>query len=156
MKRRTGYILVAVVILAAVLVFTRQAAAPTKPAGGDSCTAKQFAPGSSGNCVSDIQTMINFMETDGLTQCPFTGSSSLSVSGSYDASTQNQVKVVQSWLNCYNRQEGESGSVSVNGVVGSATWSGLCTYAFQYPSQANQSVSPYLKLSIAAGKNAGC
>jgi peptidoglycan hydrolase-like protein with peptidoglycan-binding domain len=146
----------AVVILAGVLVFTRQAAAPTKQGGGDTCTSKQFTLGSSGNCVDDIQTMVNFMETDGLTQCPFTGSSTLSVNGSYDTNTQSQVKVVQSWLNCYNQQEGEAGTSSVNGVVGTSTWSGLCTYAFQYPSQANQSTSPYLKLSIAAGKNAGC
>jgi hypothetical protein len=160
MKRRTSYIsavvLIVVVAVGVFIFFGRKSVTPSKQVGSNSCIAKQFALGSSGNCVSDIQTMINFMETDGLTQCPFTGSSTLSVSQSYDVSTENQVKVVQSWLNCYNQQEGESGSSAANGTVGPSTWSELCTYAFQYPSQATQSTSPYLKSSIAAGKNAGC
>jgi hypothetical protein len=96
------------------------------------------------------------METDGLNQCPFTGSSILSINGSYDTNTQDQVKVVQTWLNCYNKQEGQPIVDTANGIVGTSTWSGLCTYAYQYPSQANQSSSQYLKASIAAGKNAGC
>jgi hypothetical protein len=118
--------------------------------------ARQFAPGSSGACVSDIQTMVNFMETDGLTECPFTGAKTLAITGMYDTTTQYQVKTVQTWNNCYNKQEGSSSVIAANGIVGTSTWSELCTYAYQYQKQVAESTSPYLKASVAAGKNAGC
>jgi len=100
--------------------------------------------------------MINFMETDDLTQCPFKGAATLGMNGVYNAATAQQVTVVQNWFNCYNRQEGEQATVAVDGKVAEPTWIDLCTYAYQYPQNAGTSVSPYLKASLAAGKNAGC
>jgi hypothetical protein len=120
------------------------------------CIAKQFSVGSSGNCVSDVQNMVNFMETDNYNQCPFSGMAKLTISGVYDAATQTQVKVVQSWENCYNKQEDSTTRIVASGNVGTSTWSELCTYAYQYPKQSNSSTSPYFKASIAAGKDAGC
>jgi hypothetical protein len=100
--------------------------------------------------------MVNFVETDDLTQCPFVGAQILQSSGIYDAATASQVKVIQNWFNCYNRQEGDKSTISANGNVGESTWSELCTYAYQFPKGSGSSVSPYLKASIIAGKNAGC
>jgi hypothetical protein len=100
--------------------------------------------------------MIDFIETDGLNQCPFAGSSKLNINGIYDSNTANQVKVFQVWLNCYNNQEGVSGTINPTGNIDSNTWAALCTYGYNYPSSATQSISSFLKQSIAAGKNAGC
>lgn len=120
------------------------------------CLSKELSQGSSGDCVHDVQAMVNFMETDGLTQCPFTGGFRLPLNGYYDASTSQQVAVVQDWLTCYNKQEGLKIPDFKRGKVTAATWSQLCTYAYQYPSQSNDSKSNYRTEALAAGKDAGC
>jgi hypothetical protein len=96
------------------------------------------------------------METDGLTQCPFVGAKSLDINGVYNASTAIQVKTVQTWENCYNKQEGDPTRISADGSVENTTWYELCTYGYQYPKQSNQSTSSYFKVSLVAGKSAGC
>jgi hypothetical protein len=120
------------------------------------CVTRTLAQGSSGSCVKDVQTFVNFVETDDLSECPFTGGKTINESGMFDSSTARQVAIVQTWLNCYNRQEGEAAVVNSNGIVAPATWSQLCNYAYRFPSQSSSRVSPYAKASIAAGKNAGC
>ena len=129
---------------------------PSQALVASGCTARQFDVGSSGTCVNDIQTMINYMETSGLNECPFVGAQRLPINGTYDSATKVQVSTVQTWINCYSKQEGSQTSVSVTGKVDSATWHLFCSYAYQFPSQSNSSVSPFRQASIAAGKNAGC
>jgi hypothetical protein len=130
---------------------------PAKPAASLSgCTARTLSAGSSGVCVKDVQTFVNFVEADDLSECPFTGGKTLLSNGIFDATTSRQVAVVQHWLNCYNKQEGAAAVVDPDGTVTPATWVQLCNYAYRFPSQSNSSVSPYAKTSIAAGKNAGC
>jgi hypothetical protein len=158
---RTHYIILAVVVVIALaaggyVLQRHHTQSASSHAAKNSCNAKQFGPGSSGSCVSDIQTMVNFMETDELTECPFAGAQTLSPSGSYDKTTQAEVKVVQTWLNCYDREEGTPKTLSANGTVGSATWYELCTFAYEYPQRANSSPSPYWQAAQVAGKNAGC
>lgn len=150
-----GLLIFGVILLAGLLIF-KHSPATTNKTSSKLCINQQLAIGSSGKCVSDAQTMIDFMESDGLNQCPFIGANPLTINGNYDSVTIAQVKVVQTWLNCYNHQEGQTATFPVNGDITSSTWSGLCTYAYQYPSQSNQSSSSYLNQSIAAGKNAGC
>jgi hypothetical protein len=149
-------ILIIVIVGVCLAFFKSQAATGSVSRINNGCIGKHFGSGSSGTCVSDIQTMVNFTETDNLNQCPFTGSKPLDINGSYEASTQAQVRVIQTWFNCYNKQEGQPIVIGVTGIVNKPTWSDLCTYAYQYPSQNSQSSSPYRKSSIAAGKNAGC
>jgi hypothetical protein len=120
------------------------------------CISQTSKVASMGHCVSDLQTMVNFMETDSLNQCPFNGSIQVPISGVYDGITEQQVRVIQTWVNCYNKQENNGENITVNGQVDPSTWSALCTYAYIYPNQSQQSNSPFLKQSLAAGKDAGC
>ncbi len=122
----------------------------------DTCTTRQFSIGSTGNCVSDIQTMVNFIETDDLTQCSFTGAQQVPITGTYNNATATQVSVVQTWMNCYGSEEGSATRISINGIVNPAVWPDLCTYGYQFPKGVGQSTSPYLHSSLLAGKNAGC
>jgi hypothetical protein len=152
----TGAICLLIVALLIVIAIVRHSSARTSPVASNICVSKQLSLGSTGACVSDAQTMVDFMESDGLTQCPFTGASVLNINGTYDSSTEKQVEVVQTWLNCYNKQEGEPTNVLANGILSTTTWQALCTYAYIYPSSSNQSSSSYLQQSIVAGQNAGC
>lgn len=151
----TGIVAVLVIVFGIYFLFLDHGST-NKATASNGCVAHQFGLGGSGNCVSDIQTLINFIETDGLTMCPFDGSGTLQINGNFDSPTQEQVKVFQAWVNCYNKQEGIPSTLATNGLVNSSTWSELCTYGYQYPKQSNSSTSPFLKQSIAAGKNAGC
>jgi hypothetical protein len=146
-----------VLIIAGILIITHKHSSNSKTVVyANGCVAEEFSEQSSGLCVKDIQTMVDFMETDSLNECVFIGAESVGISGIYNAPTKQQVQTVQTWANCYNKQEGEPGIINVNGAVGPATWSELCTYAYKYPYQTNSSTSPYFKESIIAGKNAGC
>lgn len=147
--------LLLIVSLVILLLLTHHSVKPT-PISTNTCVSKQLSVGSKGSCVSDAQTMIDFMESDGLTQCPFTGSSPLTINGTYDANTEKQVMVIQAWLICYDKQEGEPVNIISNGTLTPSTWLAMCTYAYIYPSESNQSSSTYLNQSILAGKNAGC
>jgi hypothetical protein len=135
---------------------TAGTAGTASKAAGTGCVTQTLVPGSSGHCVSDIQNLINFMETGGLTQCPFPQAARLTVSGTYDTATQTQVAAVQSWVNCYNKEEGNSAALSTSGTTDPATWSQLCVYGYRLPGQAGQSQSPYFQAAQAAGKDAGC
>jgi hypothetical protein len=149
-------VLISGAISAVVLSHHKQVAATTLSQSQTNCLARQFSSGSSGTCVSDIQTMVNFMESDGLTQCPFTGGAVLQATAGYDTATARQVTVVQNWLTCFNKQEGINTPSLVPGVVTPATWSELCTYAYMYPLQNSSSTSSYRAASLTAGKDAGC
>lgn len=120
------------------------------------CTTQQFAVGSSGKCVKDIQTMVDYMETAGLNECPFEGTKILTITGAYNKETANQVRSVQQWIHCYSAQEESQTNVSVNGKVDAATWQLLCSFGFRFPSQSNSSTSSYRQSALSAGKNAGC
>lgn len=120
------------------------------------CTSTNLSQGSSGICVKDAQTMVDFIETDGLNECVFTNGMPLAVDGSYNAATAQQVKSVQTWVNCYNHQEGITQTVPTNGTIDKTTWVALCTYGYQYPTQNSASSSPYTKAATTAGNNADC
>jgi hypothetical protein len=117
------------------------------------CVGKAFTPGSSGRCVSDIQTIINYMEHSGLTECPFVGGTALTINGTYDTATTLQVKAVQTWANCYAKQEGFTSHVPQTGIVGKATWGELCTYGYTDPVHSSAAEAG---TTITAGKDAGC
>jgi hypothetical protein len=158
-------VLIIIIMIAGLLLFavfiilfleSHTKSAVIQATAQNSCINHTYANGSSGECVSDIQTMVNFLETDNLNECTFTGAKTLNINGNFDATTESQVKVVQSWLSCYNKQEGAPNNTTVSGTVDSGTWSDICTYAYLYPKQAGQSSSPFYKQAIIAGKNAGC
>jgi hypothetical protein len=161
-KKHEAFLIIAVTIILiaacvlSLLVLGHHKKAPTQDAKASNCISQSFDIGSSGSCVTDIQSMVNFFETDNFNECAFTGAQTLDINGDFNNATKSQVMVVQKWLNCYNKQEGAPGTINANGIVGSSTWSNFCTYAYSYPKQAGQSSSPYFKDSLAAGKNAGC
>ena len=117
------------------------------------CVGESLNSTSSGHCVSDAQTIINYMEHSGLTQCEFVGGAELTVSGTYDSATSTQVKSVQDWANCYARQEGFTSIVKETGDVDRPTWGELCTYGYTDPLHSSASGATG---TIAAGKDAGC
>lgn len=117
------------------------------------CIGQNFSTGSSGNCVSDIQTLTNYMEHSGLTECTFDGGATLTVSGNYDQTTADQVKTVQKWSQCYATQEGFKSNVNQTGSVDRPTWGELCTFGYTDPSQSKAADAA---ASIAAGNDAGC
>lgn len=117
------------------------------------CVGQTFSNGSSGHCVTDIQTIANYMEHSGLTQCPFVGGAQLTVNGTYDLNTVAQVHAVQEWASCYAKQEGFTSNVPQDGTVGKNTWSELCTYGYTDPLR---SAATKAGATIAAGKDAGC
>lgn len=156
-KSLTLTIIAAVIVISgAYFLISGTKPSSTKTSTVSGCRAQTFAMGASGSCVKDIQTMTNYMETAGLTECHFTGGQTLQVTGTYDTQTATQVKVVQNWANCYYAQEGLSMRVTANSSVDSSTWTELCDFAYTSPKQSNAATSPYTSASIAAGKDAHC
>jgi hypothetical protein len=117
------------------------------------CVGTTLNSSSSGHCVSDAQTIINYMENSGLTQCEFVNSAKLTVDGTYDTATATQVKSIQTWANCYAAQEGFTSNVKETGSVDRPTWGELCTYGYTDPMHSAASGAGD---AIAAGKDAGC
>ena len=164
-SRSGGYITVILTIVAVFIVlglglvyldrhyYSKTTTADSAKDLSSYCVGKTFASGSSGSCVRDVQTLINYMENSGLTQCPFEGGAPLTVSGSFDAATAAQVKSVQGWAACYATQEGFTTNVQQTGTVEKTTWGELCTYGYTNPSRSGAIGAA---TSIAAGKDAGC
>jgi hypothetical protein len=74
MKRIEALIVVIVIIAVGALLFaTHHSSNKVTPLASSGCASEVFSVGSSGNCVQDIQTMVDYMETDDLTECPFPG-----------------------------------------------------------------------------------
>lgn len=155
--KRSTWLLIFVILAVAVagILYSRRHA--TKPASTRSgCVTQTQTIGSSGSCVADVQNMINYIETSGLNECPFVNGKTLTVTGTYDTKTSQQVKVVQTWTNCYNKQEGSNQTVAVTGNVDVSTWTMLCSYGYKFAKQSQSSTSPYRTAAINAGKAAGC
>ena len=140
-SRNSGYVkililvVIAIVVAIAVLLFLNRnhSAAKTaqQPADLSSyCVGQTFAQGNSGHCVRDVQTLINYMEHSGLTECPFNAGATLAASGTYDNATMAQVRSVQQWSSCYARQEGFTSNVRQTGEVDRAT--GRALYLWLY------------------------
>lgn len=151
-------VVVAIVIAIGVFLFLNQNHTTTKSGGqstaiSSACVGQGFATGSSGHCVRDIQTLVNYMEHSGLTECPFSSGATLTVSSTYDSATATQVKSVQQWSSCYAKQEGFTSNVQQTGKVDKTTWGELCTYAYTDPLHTSATGATS---SIAAGKDAGC
>lgn len=146
--------IVIVIIALVMLNIHRHAAAPGKQSSNlTGCVSQTFGSGSSGHCVGDIQTLVNYMEHSGLTECQFDGGAQLVLSSVYDNATVVQVKSVQGWSDCYAKQEGFTSNVQQTGTVDRVTWGELCTYGYTNPSRTGAAGSAS---SVAAGKDAGC
>jgi hypothetical protein len=156
--KQTTTALVCLIIVAAIGAYFykhhRQSTTNTVVLTG--CRAQSFSIGSSGPCVKDIQTMTDYMETAGLTECPFNKGKVIPVNGIYNSVTVTQVKAVQTWANCYYSQEGMNSSVSTNGKVDNGTWIELCDYAYSSPKESGNALSSLTSASIAAGVDAQC
>jgi hypothetical protein len=151
-----GIAIVVIAVVALILIHHKHdTSASSKQATNlqSYCVGQTFANGSSGHCVSDIQTIINYMEHSGLTQCPFVNGAKITVDSTYDADTITQVNAVQRWASCYAKQEGFTSNVPQNGTVGKATWGELCTYGYTDPMRSEATKTG---TTIAAGKDAGC
>jgi hypothetical protein len=149
-------VVVTIMVIIGFLLTHKKSTIPAVSMTRSGCVSEQFIVGSSGTCVSDIQNLVNFIETDGLTECTFVGGQRLSINGTYDTTTQAQITVVQKWENCYNHQEGSPITITTSGNINTATWSELCTYGYEYPSKSGSDISPYRQAGLAAGKAAGC
>jgi hypothetical protein len=159
MKQRSIIVFLLILVVAAFggfYLYAHKQDSTTTSAALSGCRAETIGLGASSNCVKDIQTMTDYMETSGLTECQFTGGHVVPITGTYDAATEAQVKVVQNWANCYYEQEGINQSVTTSGSVDNGTWTELCNYAYNSPKQSGENVSSYTKASIAAGENAHC
>jgi hypothetical protein len=153
----TLFLALAVIIVAAAgFLWARHDSKSDQPAAHTGCVAETLRMGSTGGCVQDAQTLINFMETEDLRECPFVDGTRLNANGHYDAATKQQVQAVQTWVNCYNHQEGSSQSIAVNGIVASPTWYELCSYGYAFASRSNSRVSPYRQAAVSAGRQANC
>lgn len=139
----------------ALLFFSRPSVKPLAYSA-KGCVARVFSEGSSGHCVSDIQTLINAMKTGGYTECSFQDAASLPVSGSFSESTKTQVESVQKWFNCYTSQEGQQGRVAVSGQVNRSTWGELCSYGYLDPQRSSNHTSPFYSRALIAGRDADC
>ena len=166
-KRQTGYAMVVVLAVVGVLVVgfigyrllsanKGSTSATTSSSAKTGCVAQTVKVSDSGHCVSDVQNLVNMMETSSLPNCPFPNVARLTVSGTYDSATQTQVSAAQTWVNCYNKEEGNSSTLPTDGTTDPATWSQLCVYGYRLPGQAGQSSSPYFSAAQASGKDAGC
>jgi hypothetical protein len=101
------------------------------------CILHDYSSGSSGSCVSAIQSILNYAyiyyHNDHGGTIPYNGKE-ISVDGSFGSLTEAQVKVFQNYFN---------GSNSVDGVVGPETWGTLCYVAYYHDVSADY-------------RNAGC
>ncbi len=120
------------------------------------CVTQNLAVGSNSSCVLYAKTMVDYIETAGLNECSFTGGQVVPLNNDYDTATAQQIKVVQTWINCYNKQEGSTQTIAENGSVNSTTWMVLCSYGFSFPKQSHSTTSPYHYQTISAGQDAGC
>jgi uncharacterized alpha/beta hydrolase family protein len=93
-------VVVTIMVIIGFLLTHKKSTIPAVSMTRSGCVSEQFIVGSSGTCVSDIQNLVNFIETDGLTECTFVGGQRLSINGTYDTTTQAQITVVQKWENC--------------------------------------------------------
>lgn len=146
-----------VVVVATLLLFfhkhTVMKTAAHTAAMGKYCVGQNLSIGSSGHCVSDIQTLVNFMERGGLTECKFDGSATLAVNGTFDEATKTQIMSIQNWADCYATQEGFKSNVKQTGSVDQSTWGELCTFGYSDPMQSDTANAA---ASIAAGTDAAC
>ena len=158
MKQKSA--LVCLAVLAAALggfyIYAHNRNITTTANVATGCRAKTVKVGATGNCVRDIQTMTDYMQTAELIECPFRSGRLLPITGTYDSATAAQVKVIQAWANCYYQQEGMNQNITISGIVDNDTWVELCNYAYNSPKESNSTVSPYTQASLAAGKNANC
>lgn len=151
-------LLVIVVVVVAASILSNQKRS-TKSlhslASSSGCINQTFSTGSQGECVSDLQTLVDFMETDQLPQCGLPDAPVI-INGQYSSETTAQVKAAQQWVNCYARQEGGRATLPVTGIVAPATWQALCTYAYANSAKSGAHTSPYFKQALTAGNQAGC
>ena len=143
----------ALLLFVSIFVFSGLAALVVSHAATP-CTSNVFVQGSSGQCVKDIQHILNKLKNDtdkgyiSTAKARYTGPY-LAVDGKYGPQTTAQVKIFQNW---YNNFSVGGTKLVVDGKVGPKTWNGLCyeIHFIYYPQ------TSYNALGYMAGVNAGC
>ena len=135
-------------LVAGLLAATGLAMTAQAPAQAATCTSYQYGSGGSGQCVKEIQTMLN-----GITHvyggrypssCGMVSTGYLTVDGSFGPKTLAKVKSFQKW-EC----------LSADGIIGRNTWRELCFRAGQV--SMGYSFSPAIERAAwNAAKRAGC
>ena len=135
-------------VVAGLLAATGLAMTTQAPAQAASCTSYQYGSGGSGQCVKEIQTMLNGITYEyggpGNYGCGTLSTGYLTADGQFGSLTLAKVKSFQKWQ-----------CLSADGVVGRNTWRELCDWAgqvnFIYTSQ------PAIKRNAwYAARRAGC
>lgn len=121
---------------------------PTENAGAASCKSYVYKKGGYGECVRNIQKILNghaaaFGRSWGCTKPQYPGY--ISADASFGPLTYNRVRSFQT-----------QSCIKSDGIVGAQTWAELCMYArsieWNWPSTTNS----YMKSAITAGYNSGC
>jgi peptidoglycan hydrolase-like protein with peptidoglycan-binding domain len=140
-----AFVVIALVTIAgSVLLLTTHAAA---------CNSATFSQGSSGQCVKNIQMILNGMKDYSASlPWPFTpiGGSYLTVDGSFGPKTKAQVMDFQLALD----QVPVLAGMKVDGIVGPQTWRVMCTAA--QSNFASASSTSNEKLAYVAAVYSGC
>lgn len=151
-----------IVAVAVTLLFHHKQTATQSPKQtanlSNYCVGQTFAAGDSGHCVQDIQVLAGYIHAhmNLLPSCDYATSSTannIQTTGTYDSSDTGVVSNLQSWAQCYAKQEGFTTNVSTSGKVDKQTWGELCTYGYSDPIHSHVTGA---NDSIAAGKDAGC
>ncbi len=122
------------------------------------CVGQTFAAGGTGHCVQDIQVLASYMQShmNELPSCKIevsTTAYAIKITGTYDYSDKGVVSMLQSWAQCYAKQEGFTTNVKTSGNVDKPTWGELCAYGYTDPTRSHVTGASD---SIAAGKDASC
>ena len=110
-------------LVAGVLAATGLAMTTQAPAQAASCTSYQYGSGGSGQCVKEIQTMLNgitYVYGGQPSGCGPLSTGYLTVDGSFGPKTLTKVKTFQ-----------RSHCLTPDGIIGRRTWGELCAMAGQ-------------------------
>lgn len=117
--------------------------APLKVSAAPSgCVARTLQKGSTGVCVSRLQTMLNGLGT----WHRYYGYHSLAVDGDFGSHTDGQVRAYQDF----------SWNLVVDGIVGRHTWTALCEDARNFAQSRMSDYPVTASNTYSAGADAGC
>lgn len=113
--------LVIAMLLAAVVVINIR---PTSANAISYCTSYQYGYGGSGQCVKDIQTLLDSYHVR-LSIGPIDNPTPIAIDGSFGKLTKARVQALQSAV--YGAGAGYGQAINADGIVGPLTWRKLCT-----------------------------
>ncbi len=133
---------IALAMLAIIMGITA-AFAPLKVSAAPSgCVARTLQVGSTGPCVTRLQTMLNGLGT----WHRYYGYHSLSLDGDFGPLTKGQVRAYQDY----------SWNLLVDGIVGRHTWTALCEDARNFAESRMSDYPITASNTYSAGVDAGC